>query len=190
MTWLYSRICIPNIEDIRTELIFACAELTAMNTGVMYNPLYVNFYAPDFLPHVPKLAKFLEDNNILWRLQRCMFAKTNATVPNRIHIDSANGAVKYSINIPLIDCNNTYTAFYQPLPMTANPAKAFLIAADESTAVEIDRVECSTPLIINTNIPHMGISARPMRQMAFLRFWPEFSHTEVEALICALQFNT
>jgi hypothetical protein len=186
MTWLYSRIRIPDIEKIKTELITAHAELTALNAGVMYNPLYVNFYAASLLPKTPILAKFLSDNNLLHRLQRCMFAKTDATVPNRIHIDSANGSVKYSMNIPLVDCDGTYTAFYQPLPMISNPARAFLIADNESEAVEIDRVECTTPIIINTNIPHVGISTKQTRQMAFLRFWPELSDKEVEHLSSTL----
>jgi hypothetical protein len=73
--------------------------------------------------------------------------------------------------------------------MIANPAKAFLIADNELTAVEIGRVECTAPMIINTNIPHKGISDRPARQMAFLRFWPELSPDEVEHLSSTLFLN-
>lgn len=189
MTWLYSRINIPNLQDIRDELILAHTVMNDRNLGVRRSALYTNFFAVDLQPHVPKLAEFLHSHNLLHRLQRCMFVNADVNVPNRIHIDSTNQSVLYSLNIPLIDCAGTYTAFYEALDVVPSRNGSYLLAVDESTAVEIGRVECTLPVLVNTSIPHVGISDRPLRQMACIRFYPELTCDEVTRLVSATSLN-
>ena len=183
MTWLYSRVSIPNLQAIQDELISVYAVMNANNLGVRRSALYTNFFAADLQPLVPKLAEFLQSHNLLCRLQRCMFVNADVRIPNRIHIDSTNMSVLYSLNIPLVDCSGTYTAFYKPLDVVPSRNGSYLLAVDESAAIEIDRVECIYPVLVNTSIPHVGISDKPLRQMACIRFYPELTCDEANQLV-------
>ena len=81
-----------------------------------------------------------------------------------IHVDYPDPArLSFGLNIPILNCKNSYTIWYdaevlphQYLPsyLTKSPLVATAYPCNEETAVEIGRVECSTPSWINNHIPH------------------------------------
>lgn len=72
----------------------------------------------------------------------------------------------YALNIPVLNCDGTYTAWYDAAP-TENKATIFSSESwksvgdsplyDTNTAVEIDRVESGIPHWINVHVPHSPI---------------------------------
>jgi hypothetical protein len=189
VTWLYQRVTIPNYEALATELQLTYSVLKHTNRGIKHNPLYINLGAHDVLPLSPLLSSFLNTFGLLNRFWYCIYTVPHVTISNKVHIDSPNGTVKYSLNLPLVDCDGTYTAFYAAnSPLALSASGRILIAPPGMVQEEVDRVECSTPMFINVNTPHMGVSTRLTRLLMCLRFTPELTHQEVLHLCSILKF--
>jgi hypothetical protein len=72
----------------------------------------------------------------------------------------------YALNIPVLNCADTFTAWYNAVP-TENKATIFSSESwksvgdsplyDTNTAIEIDRVESGIPHWINVHVPHSPI---------------------------------
>lgn len=190
MTWLYQRVTIPNYQALAAELQLTYTVLKLADRGIMYNPLYVNLRAHEVLPLSPLLSSFLNTVGLLDRFWYCIYTIPHVTISNRVHVDSPNDIIKYSLNLPLIDCDGTYTAFYAAnSPLVLSTSGRILIAPPGMVEDEVDRVECSTPMFINVNTPHMGISTKLTRLLMCLRFTPELTRQEVLQLCDVLKYT-
>ena len=189
MTWLYQRVTIPNYQALAAELKSTFDVLTRDYTDAQHNQLYITLYAPEMLPISPLLSTLLKSFGLLNRFVKSINSTPNITVSNILHIDSPDNSIKYSFNLPLVDCDGTYTAFYAAdSPLVLSPSGRNLIAPPGMVHHEVDRVECSTPMFINADTPHMGISTRPNRLLMCLRFVPELTRQEVMQLCSILKF--
>jgi hypothetical protein len=81
-----------------------------------------------------------------------------------IHIDYPDpGRLSFGLNIPVLNCTDSYTVWYNAkvlpheyLPEHIITSQLVSVASpcDEENAIEIGRVECSTPSWINNHVPH------------------------------------
>ena len=163
------------------------------------NPYYINFSRDEIYEHVPLLREYLVNLGIEEKMWRVMF--TTKKPPEQrfrkissIHIDAVNKHFTHSINIPIVDCENTYTLWYKGvvrlLDQTLNPhignndkpMENFAIVEDHE-AKEICRVETVRPMIINTTIPHRGWSMKPSRVLCCIRFKPDLTEEEFDRIL-------
>ena len=81
-----------------------------------------------------------------------------------IHVDYPDPIrLSFGLNIPVLNCKDSYTIWYDAkvLPHLYLPSYIMTSAlvstampCDETTAIELDRIECSTPSWVNNHIPH------------------------------------
>jgi hypothetical protein len=98
-----------------------------------------------------------------------------------IHIDDPSGAYSFALNIPVQNCHESWTVWYDaeidydaPIPEAATAAKydpgGRVI---RGTAREIDRVNSGFSSWVNISVPHRGITlGQESRLNASLRFNP------------------
>jgi hypothetical protein len=181
--WYYSYVDIPDYEDIQKEL------LSLLHSGIkgkQTNPDYYNVYKHQMLTTCPKLFKYLSDVGILNKFQRVLFS-TNVKRSDVVHVDGFHPITRnhFSLNIPLIDCENSYTAFYKydkpNLTCHAITYHHFAYTTMD-TVEEVARVECIRPVLVNTTILHRGISDKLTRTLVGLRFFPALTIKELKQL--------
>lgn len=167
--FFYGYVDIPDLDKITEELI----SLKDTATRDVKNIYYFNVnreYA-----RTPFLMKYLDSVGLLDSFSRLLFS-SNAKEDAPAHVDSYNPYVSaFSLNIPLIDCEGSYTAWYSTknpdlTPSSKiNPRGNSAYARDEDI-VEIKRVEVTRPMLINTTILHRGITNVPSRTICGIRF--------------------
>lgn len=150
-------------------------------------------------PLVPTLANWFKSKGILDKWSSTAFAVVNkSSNPMDIHVDSTVIDVRrYSLNMPFINCDNTWTVWYDAevdqtrLPTDIppevlhsrfkyDPTLRFGLWYQEQTATEIDRAEMDSPVIINITVPHRPVSGHEdTRILLCHRFTPELTTEEV-----------
>jgi hypothetical protein len=181
--WLYQT---PALDDnllsvIQKELI----ELSIHTKANMLVPYTSTFVAYGMLPLerknvfdvCPTLIQELQRLKLLDNFLNVCFVSVHASKEFPPHIDTDD----VGLNIPLYNCDNTYTVWYdakildQPVPdhvIGTEDAKLARIV-DEKNAVEIARVEANRPLWINTNVAHRPETHHDkLRMAASIRFYP------------------
>jgi hypothetical protein len=182
--WLYQT---PALDDnvlsvIQKELI----ELSIHTKDNMLVPYTSTFVAYGMLPLerknvfdvCPTLIQELQRLELLDNFLNVCFISVDANKEFPPHIDTDD----VGLNIPLYNCDNTYTVWYdakildQPVPddyvIGTEDAKLARIV-DEKNAVEIVRVEANRPLWINTNVAHRPETHHDkLRMAASIRFDP------------------
>ena len=124
---------------------------------------------------IPELDSFLRKLNLLSFVN---MAALHVLEPNRggnIHVDV--GAYRYSLNIPILNCNNTYVEYYEPTAPPTIVTKEYmgktvrLRKFDQNKCKLILRKETIDPYIIDTQFPHKVVSENPTgtRVMLLLR---------------------
>ena len=170
--WYYSHIDILNFEEIRLELVkLNASKIQSYQT----NADYYNLSAARIREYgCPKLFSYLDSVGLSQKFQRILFS-TNINRTNVVHVDGFNPVTRchFSLNLPIIDCEDSYTAFYHypGKDLHYNPSTynhyAYM-GMDKVT--ELARVEVSKPVLVNTTILHRGICKTPTRTIAALRF--------------------
>lgn len=180
--WYYSYVDIPDYDNIKKEL------LELLNSGVMStqtNPDYFNVFKRD-IKNCPELFKYLTNAGVFAKFTRILFS-TNVARTNVVHVDGFDPSTRnhFSLNIPLIDCDGSYTAFYKydgkMLYFNKNTYTSFAYMSMDKVE-EIARVECDRPVIVNTTILHRGITDNLSRTLAGLRFHPALTKEEMQRL--------
>jgi hypothetical protein len=106
------------------------------------------------------------------------FVSVDASKEFPPHIDTLD----VGLNIPLYNCDNTYTVWYdakvldQPMPdyVIGSALTGAARIVDKKNAVEIGRVEANLPLWINGNVAHRPETHHDkLRMAASIRFYPE-----------------
>jgi len=189
--WCYSYIDIPNLEKIQEELLQA---RDVCNITLQNNPYYINFSREEIYEHIPLLLDYLKQIGVEKKLWRIMFSakslpESRYKKQSAIHVDAVNKHITHSLNIPIRDCENTYTVWYRGRVELLNqeynhyighnekPLKNFAIV-NENSAKEICRVETIRPMLVNTTIPHRGISNTESRVLCCIRFKPDLTEEE------------
>jgi len=175
-TWCYKKPIIDNLEEIQQELNL---ELLKYNRGV-YN--FSRIKSEEVKEQLPLASTLLQDMGLYDRWSHVILVKVENEQWNP-HIDCFDWKVNsYSFNIPLKNCENSYTVFYEGNIINEKPQKnKYMRGTDEShrtvdpeSLVEICRVDANQPLWINTTIPHTPIVYhKKPRLNACFRFIPE-----------------
>jgi hypothetical protein len=182
--WLY---CEPNLTptllsaiQIELQKVFSKTK-TKKDNLVPYTSTYVEFNNINgFITKTcPILAKELTRLNLLDRLETVAFISVVADHEFPAHIDVG---VDVALNIPLLNCDGTYTVWYDgqlaqgddanryPYALGSNSANN-ACAGDISNLIEIDRCHANKPLWINVNVLHRPVTTHnKFRVAASLRF--------------------
>lgn len=191
--WYYSYVDIPNLETIKQELINLLSLPVPKRNFTRY---YTNIYVPNII-QCPALMAYLEAVGIKSKLLRILYSKSDGPSINEAppHVDSIipSKSFQYSLNIPLIDAEDSYTVWYEQ-------TKPSLILFDTVTFTgwvenkeqvrEIARAQYTQPMLLNTSILHGGKITSDRRMIAGIRFWPELTEQEVSRLTSPENSNT
>lgn len=178
-SWLYK---VPNLDPVKLpviqkELIQAFEDSKQLSL-VPYTSTYfeTNFR---ITKKCPTLHRELARLNLLKNFTSVAFISVVQDADFPAHVD---GPDDIGLNIPLINCQGTYTVWYDG-KITDDWAEDYLIGvanarnaskADPTSLVEICRIESNAPYWINVNIIHKPVTTHNnFRVAASLRFIPE-----------------
>lgn len=187
--WLASPIEIDNLEEIQKELAYFQTTLGYHNV-TKYNSFYTNVFRDDVLPYTPLLRAWLASKQLLNKFQRLLYT-ANMTAGSPPHVDTLDPNIcSYSINIPLSNCEGTYTAWYEYTDLTQTLTQqtrlynASMAATVEPSSEyrEIHRIETTRPYIVNTTVLHGAVCTNPLRRLVGLRFQPELNSLDIKRL--------
>jgi hypothetical protein len=105
MTPLYKKIAVPNLERLQQAL------LSAIPDDVVCNPRVYFSEEQDKFRSIKELQDLLDSFNMDYDKTFVGYFVCPPHVPGLLHIDF--GPVEYSMNIPLKNCDNTFTHFYK-----------------------------------------------------------------------------
>lgn len=177
--WLYKEIEVDNLTEIQQELL-----------PILYNtfpdfdnesPHFTSLQREQIEPYAPLYRKFIDSLGILDRWSYCAFVTTNLDKKFPVHVDSLIWQERcYGLNLPLINCEGTYTVFYdaeiEEMPFMNNGDSRYSARRIKPGTVptEIGRLEASNPAWVNTSIPHAPVSTHSKpRAIISARFRPE-----------------
>lgn len=137
----------------------------------------------------PKLCAFLAEKNLLhrWKGAGMSILKDNFVLP--IHTDSYMSAREYALNIPIINCQDSYMIWYDIIDKSKAIKKAYtnngvLVVSDHydpSNAIECERICSNSIMFVNIKTPHSGVNLnKEVRSMISLRFIPELTLEEIK----------
>jgi hypothetical protein len=180
--WFYSYVDIPDLDKIVAELILLKQTTTNIHR---INEMYENVLQPNII-NCPNLEEYLRNVGLYNNLNRILFS-SNVDKKSLVHVDSYNPIFQtFSLNIPLIECENSYTAWYSTTNKILNDLSRFGLSpetnfaySDEADVTEVYRVEYTRPMLINTTILHRGIADNPRRTIASIRFNTMLSVTDM-----------
>lgn len=175
---MYKPISVDNLEAIQQELVpVLYKEIPNFDSA---GSQFVYVLREKIEPHAPLYTKFIESLGVLDRWHYSAFVTTN-TDSLFVHVDSLTWRTRcYGLNLPLVNCEGTYTVFYdaeindQPFCDSSDPINSAKKIKPGTSAREIARVEATTPMWVNTCIPHAPVTthSRP-RAIISARFRPE-----------------
>jgi hypothetical protein len=156
MTTLYRKI---DVQDLNLKLLQD--RLLALIPQDLYKSPRV-YFSPD-LPEffkIPELVKLLDMYNLKHDITNFAFYAMPPRYQGPVHIDGGN--TDYSMNIPISNCDNTFTSFYKadrdPLEvpaMVVNGVKYNTHYSFKGIGLElIDQFESNVPCIMHVKTPH------------------------------------
>lgn len=178
-TWLHKPISVDNLEAIQEEMLpILYREIPNFDTA---EPTFCFVLRPKIEKFAPLYTKFLESFGLLNRWYYSAFVTTNGDHKFSIHVDSLEWKTRsYGLNLPLINCDGTYTVFYdaeietKPEYDANNPVNSARLIKKDTTGTEIFRFPASQPAWVNTTIPHAPVSTHTKpRAIISARFNPE-----------------
>lgn len=186
--WYYSYVDIPNLDTIKLELINLLNSSSV--TKIHNSEFYTNVFKLD---NCPAFTNYLSSKNLLKKFSRLLFSRgpVNASLP---HVDMYNPVyLKYSLNIPVIDADDSYTVWYSTHKfelsnfskypeLNKNPESNHAWIDCEEDATEICRARYTSPFLMNTTILHSGKALLNTRIICGIRFRPELTDTDIQML--------
>lgn len=179
--WLYRypKLSVEALPAIKKELqkLFVLSEQYSL---VPYTSTYMEAGDNEFIDqYCPTLCKELQRLKLRDSLKVLAFISVVSDKHFPAHVDVESDV---ALNIPLINCDGTYTVWYDGQPQSKE-FDDYLIGVEsartaiEGTAdslVEIDRCEANVPRWINVNVLHRPETHHDQfRVAASLRFDPE-----------------
>jgi hypothetical protein len=140
------------------------------------------FYIPnnlDIFLNIKELNDVLNNLELISYVRSFAFNVTQPNTVSNIHIDTGESC--YSFNLPLLNCDNTYTAFYEttkePILKEYKAINQIITYRwyDPIFCTEIHKIEMNIPHIINIYTPHNIINTNNTHRITFLiRFIKDF----------------
>ena len=179
--WLYQQpnLNVDTLPVIKKELqkVFA---LTKPFSLVPYTSTYMEIGNSELLEqHCPNLFTELRNLKLYNSLKVVAFISVVINKHFPAHVDVKS---EVALNIPLINCDGTYTVWYNGQPQSKEFDNYLIgvesarnaMEADVDSLVEIDRCEANVPRWINVNVLHRPETTHDnFRVAASLRFDPE-----------------
>ena len=179
--WLYQQpnLSVDALPIIKKELL-TLFELSKEFSLVPYTSTYMETGNNEFIDqYCPTLCKELKKLNLRDSLKVLAFISVVIDKHFPAHVDAES---EVALNIPLINCDGTYTVWYDGQTQSKE-FDDYLIGVEsartaiEGTAdslIEIDRCEANVPRWINVNVLHRPETQHDkLRVAASLRFDPE-----------------
>lgn len=186
--WYFSYINIPDLQGIQNEILAAYYGNTPRITANKYK---IALLSKDLLPISPILYKYLQQAGIKNKFNYALVA-FNTPSDSEVHVDvypsDLYGMHSVSLNIPLVDAENSYTAFYRTEKTRLNlPNKESLSESDYyccplNECSEVARVRYTSPALVNISVLHRGINELDTRMICGLRFMPELTKQDIQRL--------
>jgi hypothetical protein len=176
--WLYYPANIDQLPAVQKELI-KLSVITRKDNLVPYTSTFVEVSNKDLINKTcPVLVQELQRLKLYDTLGFIALISVDCSKEFPPHVDVGDDI---AVNIPLINCEGTYTVWYRAeivdkeLPKYAIGSEIARQArvCDPRTAVEIGRCDSSIPHWINVNVPHRPETHHDqLRLAASLRFLP------------------
>lgn len=211
-TWCFQNINVPNLDKI-------VADLTQIYNSTNYfidtdKTFYMVDSSHPSWKNAPALQHWISAMN--WNdrwVVICFVVTRNGCDDWPVHVDYPSTSDAYaSINIPILNCEDSYTVFYdaaidinKQIPMVLHNGQypgvgwdAHSQTSDDTSelrnqggffckpesAIEIARAESWKPNIINTTVPHRPIIPHNKeRVMAAIRIRPELTDQDLKKLL-------
>lgn len=184
--WFHSPVNIPNLETIKQELINLRYSVESSSV-VHHNPFYANVFPKD-VKGCPKLLAYIISLNLIDKFNKLLYSVGDVN-NSKPHVDSGDpDYAKYSLNIPLMLAEDSYTAWYRITGNTLSDYSQFGHTAPERMACwinediereEITRLYYTDPAMINISVLHKGIAPTTGRLIVSVRFHPELTIEEL-----------
>jgi len=187
-SWFYKPIHIENLAEIQKELISLLYSrlIPDFDTAV---PMFKRVPRFEVEPYAPLYSNFIKSLGLGSRWVGCPIITTNYNIQFPIHVDNVNWLENsYGLNIPIINCENTYTVWYDaemqgsrddlnnidPNADEYDPRHKARLVKPNTPVKEIARWHMKDPAWINVSIPHAPVSehGKP-RAVISARFIPE-----------------
>lgn len=132
----------------------------------------------------PSTTKFIESIGLLDRWTDVSIITANNNHPFRwpIHVDDSTYSRCIALNIPILNCENSYTAWYEsnePIKRSADPKsltteQAYSLYYADDKSKEVMRMDANQCAFINVALPHRPVveHTKP-RVLISTRFSPE-----------------
>ena len=183
-TWLYKPVDVSNTNDIQKEVL----DVQATHYSDLFKDRGFCFVYLDkeiLKTSAPSYVQMLSDLGLYDRWTSSMIVGTTGKSrldDSAIHIDTENWQERcYGLNIPLLNCEDSYTVWYDAKERDTNgylgdepytgwgTARAF-----SNKATEIGRMPATQPAWINVCVPHRPeCDHENTRLVLSTRFWPE-----------------
>ena len=176
--WLYKPIEVENLKEIQREIIPIIYK--KIPDFFKAEPQFIHIMRDEIEPFAPLYTEFIKKFGVIEQWYWCAIITTNLGLDFNIHVDSTEWEKRcYGLNLPIINCEGTYTVWYD-----AEIESTFFDDADfrsvarikkpNTDATEIGRWDMSNPAWINTSIPHRPESThKKPRAIISARFDPE-----------------
>jgi hypothetical protein len=185
--WFYSSVNIPNLETIKQELINLHYSVESSKV-VHLNPVYANVFARD-VTKCPTFLAYIESLGLTKKFNKVLYSSGDVNT-SKPHVDSGNpNLAKYSLNIPLMLTEGSYTSWYSIKGNVlsdysqfgnSNPAGMACWINEDIGREEIARLYYTDlPAMINISLLHQGHAPLKGRLVVCVRFHPELTLEEL-----------
>jgi len=184
-SWFYKPVQIENLEAIQKELLTVLYKrVPNFDTAP---PMFYYTSREEVESDAPLYTAYIESLGLLDKWIVSPIITTNYHQQFPIHIDSSDWYTKsYGLNIPIINCEDTYTVWYdaeidygatvvkQRNEEEASRISVARLVKPNTTSTEIARWHTKDPAWINVSIPHAPVSNHNKpRALISARFSPE-----------------
>jgi len=201
--WFYKPVEIADLEKIQQELMPVLREkVPDIDSKIIFGG-YKHVTKNELILFAPTLIEVVKKLGVFDRLSYATFViaankRISNKIPFNIHIDHYDWRIiSYALNIPILNCENTYTVWYDTeldtdiegyikvntgispeawsdenlsIDKIASP----IIQKKGTVATEIARLHSINPAWVNISIPHAPINTtNEPRVLISLRFSPE-----------------
>jgi (2Fe-2S) ferredoxin len=148
----YKTVEIKNLKELQAAVIKQLPDVVYSTAGI------VTDYGPQ-IAAIPELQQVFEDANLSEHVADLHFICLPPHTELPIHNDGHR--LFYSFNIPILNCENTYIAWYSS---TEEPKKVvhkeghWYLGVPKETCTEIARAEMSQARIVDIDVLHSAIN--------------------------------
>jgi hypothetical protein len=185
-SWFYSYVDIPNLEDIRQELVNL---VRTGDVGYRSNPTAYNIWADQVLAKCPKVHEFLIKMGLVSKFHRLLITqKLNDMADHVVHVDTYDPQyLTQSLNLGLSDYEGSYTSWHDTdVTKLHDTAQFGMDAASQFAFIETDKTWEIARLyydtraaLVNTTILHRGNAQKMNRLICGFRFVPDLTDEEI-----------